>query len=142
MSTLRYIKRWHAKARPTPSNVNLSVQAGCHFEEVVEMLDAMYLGHRGTYARQALEELANALKRGEEHILIRDRKEFLDSLADQIVTAVGVGHCATMDVPTACQRVDESNWSKFDALGNPIFTEQGKIAKGPNYFVADLEGLY
>jgi len=71
-----------------------------------------------------------------------DRNEFLDSLADQIVTATGVGHCAKMNIVEAVRRVNSSNWSKYDTDGKPIFNEHGKITKGPDYKAPDLTGLY
>jgi hypothetical protein len=74
--------------------------------------------------------------------VIADRRELLDSLADQIVTAVGVGHCANMNVPEAVLRVNKSNWSKYDQDGQPIFKPNGKIDKGPNYVEPDLSGLF
>ena len=38
--------------------------------------------------------------------------------------------------------VNRSNYSKFDKNGYPIFNEQGKVMKGPDYSPPDLEGLY
>jgi hypothetical protein len=66
----------------------------------------------------------------------------LESIADQIVTGIGVAHCAQMDAITACDVVNASNWSKFDADGQPIFNANGKIIKGPGYFPPSLDGLY
>jgi hypothetical protein len=40
------------------------------------------------------------------------------------------------------KQVNESNWSKFDYKGYPIFNENGKIAKGPTYKQPELDGLY
>jgi predicted HAD superfamily Cof-like phosphohydrolase len=62
-----------------------------------------------------------------------DRQELLDALCDQIVTAVGVAHMFGMDIESALNEVNASNWSKF-VDGNPVFNEHGKIAKGPGYF--------
>jgi hypothetical protein len=47
-----------------------------------------------------------------------------------------------MNIVEAINRVNSSNWSKYNADGKPIFNEHGKIAKGPNYAPPDLEGLY
>jgi predicted HAD superfamily Cof-like phosphohydrolase len=71
-----------------------------------------------------------------DHKLI-DRKALLDSLCDQIVTAVGVAHMFGMDISGALSEVNRSNWSKF-VEGKPVFNEHGKIAKGPNYTPPDL----
>lgn len=149
---------WHKRARPDPTAENFNVQLGCHLEEVLEMLRAIEFhavaldpvpgafnileANAPAHAAAILDELATHLKAGRVAATLADRKEFLDSLADQIVTAVGVGHCANTDVPTALERVNASNWSKFDDEGQPIFNEAGKIAKGPNYKEPDLSGLY
>jgi hypothetical protein len=47
-----------------------------------------------------------------------------------------------MNGPEALRRVNGSNWSKFNDDGQPIFDENGKIAKGPRYERPDLTGLY
>lgn len=145
MNTLTTINIWHRRARPEPTEANFNVQLGCHLEEIAEMLDT--LAANPTAERSFIDlkiyvkGFAEGLKRGEVTMGITDRKEFLDSMADQVVTAVGVGHCANMDVPAACERVDNSNWSKF-VDGQPQFNEHGKITKGPYYAPPDLEGLY
>ena len=60
------------------------------------------------------------------------------SLCDQIVTAVGVAHCAGMKIVDGLHEVNRSNWSKFDENGEPILDETRKIIKGPNYTKPDL----
>ena len=141
-NTLAEITTWHQRARPNPTAENLGIQAGCHAEEFCEMLDTMPQTVAISDARRAVGVLADLWKSGAHFVHIRDREGFLDSLADQIVTAVGVGHCANMDVTEACLRVNESNWSKFDGNGQPIFNEHGKVKKGPNYVQPDLFGLF
>lgn len=136
------IKLWHERARPTPSMANLDVQAGCHAEEFLEMLESLNGSPRIHAAMDAVKALADAWKSGDECIFINDRKALLDSLADQIVTAVGVGHCANMNITEACRRVNASNWSKYDKDGQPIFKPTGKIDKGPDYKEPNLAGLY
>jgi predicted HAD superfamily Cof-like phosphohydrolase len=139
---------WFKRAVPTPTDDNLQTQLGCHAEEFGEMLENLK-GQGGIDERMIrnLEEevklVARALKTKNIRVSISDRKEFLDSLADQIVTATGCGHMAGMDVPEALNRVNTSNFSKFDANGFPIFDENGKIAKNKDtYRKADLTGLY
>jgi hypothetical protein len=78
------------------------------------------------------------LKSGRCRIKGLDADEMLDSLCDQRVTGIGVAHMLGMNITAAIQEVDRSNWSKFDAHGNPIFNEDGKIIKGPNYSKPDL----
>lgn len=138
------IELWHRRARPNPTYEDFNVQLGCHFEEIVEMLSVINTTHNDTLvrARTALGWLAEGLKNSRITANITDHKEFLDSLADQIVTAVGVGHCAGMKTAEAVAAVNRSNYSKFDKNGYPIFNENGKIAKGPDYAPPNLEGLY
>lgn len=141
--SLETIELWHQRARPEPTAENLNVQLGCHLEEIVEMFDALKFKHFDWSAMQhSLKLLADALKNGSEKAEVVDRREMLDALADQIVTAVGVGHCADMDVPMACVRVDASNWSKYDNHGQPLFKPNGKIDKGPDYQPSVLDGLF
>ena len=141
------IELWHKRARPKPTEADFSVQLGCHFEEIVEMIDTLDFSSDGVEyevrsSRVALNALARMLKSGELSASINDRKEFLDSIADQIVTGVGCGHCAGMKTTQAVAAVNSSNWSKFDKNGQPIFNEHGKIAKGPDYTPPNLEGMY
>lgn len=143
LDTLSSIDNWHSSARPHPTSENVNVQLGCHLEELCEMLDSLKFLDcpAATILNVAAKMVADDLKSGVAVVCIGSRQDLLDSLADQIVTAVGVGHCANMDVPQACDRVDESNWSKY-VDGQPLFNENGKIIKGPNYRKPDLDGLY
>ena len=63
------------------------------------------------------------------------------AIGDQVVTAIGVAHCAGMKGAAAVDQVNLSNWSKFTEDGEPIFNETGKIAKGPRYMPPNLDGL-
>lgn len=138
------IELWHKRARPEVDEKAFNVQLGCHFEEVCEMLAVLNMSQNDTLvrARAALSWLADGLKAGRIEASITDRRELLDSLADQIVTAVGVGHTAGMKTVDAVDAVNRSNWSKFDDEGFPIFNEHGKIAKGPKYARPVLDNLY
>ena len=146
--SLELIRLWHERARPKPTEENFNVQLGCHVEEFVEMLDVVSFEVPENsdvdfgQMMEALDALANGLKSGTLRVHIDDRKEFLDSIADQIVTGIGTAHCAHMDIAEAANRVNQSNWSKYDDDGMPIFNENGKIAKGPKYAPPNLEGLY
>lgn len=139
------IEAWHYRARPVPKQEDFNVQLGCHFEEILEMLNVIRLdkfdGERFR-AEQVIGALANMLKSGQVSADIIDRKEFLDSVADQVVTGIGAAYCARMSPAVALREVDKSNWSKFDENGDPIRNRNGKIIKGPNYVKPNLTGLY
>ena len=139
---LDLIAMWHDRARPNPDSKALGVSLGVHAEEFVEMLESLEPTEAILNARQAVGALAELWKEGIHYPMIADRNGMLDSLADQIVTAMGVGHCANMRTTEACRRVNHSNWSKFDRDGKPIFKPNGKVDKGPDYARPDLSGLY
>ena len=141
------INLWHKRARPEPTEKDFNVQLGCHLEEFVEMLDSLTISGFPNFssflkAIDTIEEVAEKLKDGTITASSVDRVDLLDSLADQIVTAVGVGHCAKMDMVAACQEVNDSNWSKFNYKGFPEFDENGKIKKGERYRKPNLKGMY
>jgi predicted HAD superfamily Cof-like phosphohydrolase len=143
------IEMWHKRARPTPTQADFNTQLGCHVEEFIEMLDSLYLQVNGTtldydieHMYVALTELAKGLKANQIDARILRREDFLDAIADQVVTGVGAAHCAGMRPTEALRRVNQSNWSKFDSEGQPLRDVNGKIAKGLNYKAPDLNGLY
>ena len=151
MSDLTITELWFKRAKPEPTEQNFNVQVGVHFEEFVEMLDTMRF-YAPTFPggtlqgavmslRNKLHTLAEDLKSGKVQAVVEDRIEFLDSLADQIVTATGAGYMAGMNVPAALDRVNASNFSKFSDDGMPLFDANGKIKKGPNYRKVNLEDL-
>ena len=129
------IKLWFQKAVPNPTDKNLSVQIGCHFEEVSEMMEALGMDKMETTFVNTIADEFKSVKYEPE--LKINRQEVLDALADQIVTAVGIAHMLNMDIVGACEEVNRSNWSKF-VNGEPVFKENGKIAKGPAYTEPDL----
>lgn len=143
------IEMWHKRARPAPTQADFNTQLGCHVEEFIEMLDSLYLQVNGTtldydieHMYVALTELAKGLKANQIDARILRREDFLDAIADQVVTGVGAAHCAGMRPTEALRRVNQSNWSKFDSEGQPLRDVNGKIAKGLNYKAPDLNGLY
>ena len=143
--SIRSIADWHALARPEPDAKALAVQLGCHLEEVAEMLETVTFTEENfhpilgtsTRAYEVLCALAYHLKNGESDVAITNRAALLDSLADQVVTAIGVAHCAGMDSPGALAEVNRSNWSKFEN-GAPVFLTGGKIGKGEFYTPPNL----
>lgn len=92
-------------------------------------------------AQSALGKLSLLMKTNHTAVFPEDanRLALLDALADQIVTATGVGTFLGMNVPGALAEVNRSNYSKFDEDGNPIFNENMKVMKGPHYTKPDLK---
>lgn len=134
---IKSIKQWFELAKPNPTIEDACVQIGCHYEEVAEMMEA--LGDR--FASDAVVWEGNQYKeKSEAHtagVISCDNNELLDALCDQIVTSIGVAHMLGFDIVGALNEVNDSNYSKFEN-GKPVFNEQGKIAKGKDYFAPDL----
>lgn len=140
MNELENTKQWFEQAIPNPTPEQACIQVGCHYEEVSEMMHA--LGDDGESVR--VEDLATEYKEAHEHLVSyltitpSFKVELLDSLVDQIVTAVGVGHMMGMDVLGALSEVNRSNYSKFEG-GKAVFDENGKIKKGKHYSPPNLK---
>lgn len=136
---------WFVKARPNPTLKDRNSQLGCHYEEVAESLEQLE-GTNVTTSRLiaeaygAIHELAEHLKAmsTENLIEIKDEVLFLDSLADQVVTATGTAYTRNYDFVGAMTEVNRSNFSKFGEDGNPIHDVNGKVMKGPLYSKAVL----
>ncbi|UVX30978.1 nucleotide pyrophosphohydrolase [Klebsiella phage VLCpiP4a] len=129
---------------PNPTHKNVTTQIGCHLEEVAEMLEVLksdnpFQSMVITDAKTALTALADRLKAYGEDTYVKesDRAELLDALADQIVTATGIGTFLGMNVPGALSEVNRSNYSKF-VNGEPLFNENQKVMKGPDYTPPEL----
>ena len=80
---------------------------------------------------EELDELNQAIKD-------RDIKEIADALTDILYVTYGAGHAFGIDLDKCFDEVQESNMSKLGADGKPIYNENGKVMKGPNYFKPDL----
>lgn len=133
-------------AIPMPTPRNVTTQLGCHFEEVREMIQSLRpgAGHADAQyflnqAADAIHALAEMLKKDSSSLHSVDRVEFIDSVADQMVTAVGSAYMFGMDPLGAFNEVNASNLSKFDENGKPIFDQNMKVQKGPLYRKAILE---
>jgi len=80
---------------------------------------------------EELEELKKAIKDN-------DILEVADALTDILYVAYGAGHAFGINLDKCFNEVQESNMSKLDSDGKPIYNESGKVMKGPNYFKPDL----
>ncbi len=67
--------------------------------------------------------------------------EVADALTDILYVTYGAGHAFGIDLDKCFQEVQNSNMSKLDSNGKPIFNENGKVMKGPSYFKPNLKKL-
>ena len=70
------------------------------------------------------------------------REELLKELCDLVFVCYQFAATYDLDLDEALRRVFESNMSKLDESGKPIYREDGKVLKGPNYKEPDLSQLF
>ena len=80
---------------------------------------------------EELNELKEAIK--EKNLI-----EVADALTDILYVTYGAGHAFGIDLDRCFEEVQNSNMSKLDENGKPIYNDSGKVMKGPNYFKPDL----
>tara|TARA_B100000029_G_scaffold180107_1_gene177708 strand:+ start:2151 stop:2558 length:408 start_codon:yes stop_codon:yes gene_type:complete len=64
-----------------------------------------------------------------------------DALTDLLVVIYGAGHAFGLDLDACFKEVHRSNMSKLGEDGKPIYREDGKVLKGPEYTEPDLESM-
>ena len=78
-------------------------------------------------------------------LLFRDSPEFpancLKELADLVYVCYQYAANMGWDLDETLHRVHESNMSKLDENGKPIYRDDGKVLKGPNYAPPNLDDL-
>ena len=84
------------------------------------------------------ELIEEELQEFKEAIDKKDIKEVADALTDILYVTYGAGHAFGINLDKCFQEVQNSNMSKLDQNGKPIYNEKGKVMKGPNYFKPDL----
>jgi len=68
-------------------------------------------------------------------------ENLLKELADLVYVTYGMAATFGWDLDEAVRRVHASNMSKLGEDGKPIYREDGKVLKGPNYKKPDLSDL-
>jgi len=61
-----------------------------------------------------------------------------DALTDLLYVVYGAGHAYGINLDNCFAEVHRSNMSKLDDESQPIYREDGKVLKGPNYSPPDL----
>ena len=87
---------------------------------------------RHNLIKEELDEFEEAIKE-------KNLKEVADSLTDILYVTYGAGHAFGIDLDKCFDEVQRSNMSKLGEDGKPIFNENGKVMKGPNYIEPNLK---
>ena len=102
----------------------IKTKAGFPSEKIIDL--------RCNLIEEELNELKAAVKS-------RDIKEVADALTDILYVTYGAGHAFGIDLDKCFAEVQRSNMSKLGKNGKPIYREDGKVMKGPNYSEPDLK---
>ncbi len=86
---------------------------------------------RYSLIKEELEELRIAMDS-------KNLVEVADALTDILYVTYGAGHAFGIDLDKCFDEVQQSNMSKLDDYGKPIYNDSGKVMKGPKYFKPDL----
>ena len=84
--------------------------------------------------KEEFDELENAMNK-------KDLVEIADALTDILYVTYGAGHAFGINLDKCFDEVQNSNMSKLDQNGKPIYNELGKVMKGPSYFKPNLKKL-
>ena len=80
---------------------------------------------------EELEELKQAISE-------KNLTEVADALTDILYVTYGAGHAFGINLDKCFDEVQNSNMSKLGEDGKPIYNENGKVMKGPNYYKPNL----
>ena len=105
---------------------------GQQIKEKAEFPDEKITKLRYELIEEELQELKEAIDK-------KDIKEVADALTDILYVTYGAGHAFGINLDSCFDEVQNSNMSKLDENGNPIYHENGKVLKGPNYFEPNLK---
>ncbi|MCJ7468084.1 MAG: nucleoside triphosphate pyrophosphohydrolase family protein [Maribacter sp.] len=72
-----------------------------------------------------------------------DLVEVADALGDMLYILCGtiLEHGMQHKIEEVFEEIQRSNMSKLGADGKPIYREDGKVLKGPNYFKPDIQAI-
>ena len=81
--------------------------------------------------KEELDELKEAMDN-------KDLLEVADALTDILYVTYGAGHAFGINLDKCFEEVQNSNMSKLNENGKPIYNDAGKVMKGPNYFKPNI----
>ena len=107
-----------------------------HNEPTANLSEQEYM-LRYNLMKEENEEYLDACKRG-------DLTEIADALGDKMYILFGtiIKHGLHHKIEEVFEEIQRSNMSKLGEDGRPIYREDGKVMKGPNYFKPDFEKIF
>jgi predicted HAD superfamily Cof-like phosphohydrolase len=147
MNNYQRTAAWLTACGKEPNQKNLSIQIGCHLEEMIELLECLELDCREDENTlnciiDDLHLIASSLKKNITMASIKThkREDALDALCDCEVTGNGVAYLAGFRKVDADEAVLTSNEAKL-VNGKPVLLPGGKIGKPDGWTAPDLSGF-
>jgi len=132
----------NVRIHPDNHTTTLSSQAQ-EFREAYKIMNTNSLATRTRQRNLITEEFKEFLEA--DGMLFRNSPKYtsecLKELADLVYVCYQYAANMGWDLDEAMYRVHESNMSKLDEEGKPIYRDDGKVLKGPNYKPPNLEDL-
>ena len=118
---------------------------------VKEFHTAFKLGH----SENPIADIGESKKTLRYHLMKEENEEYLeavqnndlveiaDALGDMMYILCGtiIEHGLQHKIEEVFDEIQRSNMSKLDENGQPIYREDGKVMKGPNYFKPDFSKI-
>jgi predicted HAD superfamily Cof-like phosphohydrolase len=127
------------------SNVSNESNNESNFNKVVEFMTTFgqEVNSAPTWPSEEIQSLRIELIKEEfselcTAIVDRDIVEVADALTDILYVVYGAGAAFGINLDECFSEVHKSNMSKLGPDGKPIYREDGKVIKGPDYFQPDL----
>ena len=120
---------------PSLGRESLDMRMSLIAEEFAELVEAVY----GASARSGIEAAYARAVAADDGT--RDTVAAADALADLVYVIYGMALETGIDLAAVLAEVQRSNMSKLGADGRPIYREDGKVLKGPDYFPPDVEAV-
>ena len=127
----------------TISQMKSNLEQAREFRNSFNVKDSKSLRSRNMQKNLIVEEFKEFLEA--EGMLFRNsaalHEDAIKELSDLVYVCYQYAANEEWDLDEAMRRVHESNMSKLDEHGKPIYREDGKVMKGPNYAPPHLEDL-
>ena len=120
---------------PSLERASLGMRMSLIAEEFAELTGAVY----GRAARSEIEQAYERAVAADDGT--RDTVEAADALADLVYVIYGMALETGIDLAAVLTEVQRSNMSKLGSDGKPIYREDGKVLKGPDFFQPDVVGV-
>jgi predicted HAD superfamily Cof-like phosphohydrolase len=123
---LEFHKTYGVPVGVEPTLELLELRSKLHTEELIEIEDELFPD--GLFIEDCPKDIV--------------KSKLTKELADLMYVVIGTAVTFGLPLEEVFAEVHRSNMSKLGADGKPIYREDGKVLKGPNYFEPDLEGLF